>query len=478
MQQEGEHAAVIIGAGPAGLAAAYELAAHGRHPLVLEKADQVGGIARTEVYKGYRFDIGGHRFHTRNEEVRGLWHEMLGDDLLKVRRASRIYHQGRFFAYPLELLDILRNVGPLEGSLMLLSYLRAKLPPRRRDDSFEDWVVNRFGARLYRTFFQTYTEKVWGIPCSAIQAEWAQQRIGSLSLATAARSALFGGAGERTLISEFEYPRHGSGMMWQRYAEAMEVLGGRLMLGSEVTRLDLSGGRVVSVVVRQKTGPVDIRAESVISSMSLPHLVRGLTPAPPESVLRAAAGLTHRGLVVVALIVDRADLCPDQWIYVHEPSLRVGRIQNFNNWSAALAPDPRTTCIAMEYFCTEGDDFWTMPDERIIELAAAELARLGLAERSEVADGAVVRQSAAYPVYDRAYAGNLRTMRDFLATIPNLQTIGRNGMHRYNNMDHSMICGILAARKLLGQQADPWSADAEASYQEGRLAEPPARSRR
>jgi protoporphyrinogen oxidase len=465
VHSKGGHDAIVIGAGPAGLAAAHELACRGLRPLVVEKAERVGGIARTEVYKGYRFDIGGHRFFTGNREARDLWRRMLGPDLLTVRRASRIYHRGSFLAYPLELGDVLRNAGPGEGALMLLSYLRARLGPSRPDSSFEDWVVGRFGRRLYRTFFQAYTEKVWGIPCSAIQAEWARQRIGGLSLSGALRAALFGGKGPKILIGEFGYPRLGSGMMWERFAEAVGASGGSLRLGCEAVGLRLEDGRVAGVQVRTEGNTTELAADAVISSMSLPQLVRCIEPAAPPNAVQAAAGLRHRSMVLVALIIGRAAVCPDQWIYVQDPALRVGRVQNFANWSAAMSPDPSTTCLLAECFCTEGDELWRTADERLFEMAAGDLATLGLVRQGEVTGWRVVREPAAYPVYDSSYAANVRTIRDYLAAIPNLQTIGRNGMHRYDNMDDAMLTGMRAARKLVGEDADPWASDASIAEQ-------------
>jgi len=450
---------IVIGAGPAGLAAAYELAKRDVRPLVLEKADKVGGISRTEIYKGYRFDIGGHRFHTRSEEVRRLWQEMLGEKLLRVSRLSRILYQGQFFRYPLNLLDTLGKLGAVETSLILLSYLRAKLRRSHEEETFEQWVTNRFGARLYRTFFQPYTEKVWGMPGHAIQADWAAQRIGGLSMTTALRSALSGAKSAKTLIHEFRYPVFGPGMMWQRFEEEVTARGGAVHLNSNVNQLSHEHGRLRSVIVGEGPKAVEICADHFISTMPVTDLIARLSPPAPNDVAHAAAGLRHRAFILVGLIVDRADVFPDNWVYIHTPTVRVGRIQNFKNWSTAMVPDLRRTSLGMEYFCTEGDDLWRMPDDELLELAARELVALGLAETDEAVDGLVVRQPTAYPVYDCRYRANLRIIKHFLATFRNLQSVGRNGMHRYNNQDHSMLTGMLAGRNFLGEEHDVWSVD-------------------
>jgi protoporphyrinogen oxidase len=457
---------VVIGAGPAGLTAAYEAARHGIQPTVLEKSDRVGGIARTEIYNGYRFDIGGHRFYTRVPEAQAIWQEVLGEDFASVPRLSRIYYRGRFFSYPLDLRNTLSNLGLSESFLILLSYLHAQLRPHAEEETFEQWVTHRFGRRLFETFFQTYTEKVWGVPCSQIQAEWAAQRIKGLSLTAAVRNALLGENHAKSLIKEFHYPILGPGMMWQELGARIERGAGYLHLNTEVIRLEREGRHIKGVVAQENGNETGMPGENFISSMPLSELIARLDPSPPAGVQQAARQLNYRSFVIVGLVVDRADLFPDQWIYIHGPEVRVGRIQNFKNWSAAMVPDPRQTSLGMEYFCSEGDDIWTMPDADLIQLATCELSSLGLADPDDVVDGVVFRQPKAYPVYDRAYRGHVEVIQRFLATIENLQTIGRNGMHRYNNMDHSMLTGVLAARNLLGGNHDLWQVNTESSYQE------------
>lgn len=445
---------VIIGAGPAGLSAAYELSRQGVQPLVLEQADKVGGIARTEVYKGYRFDIGGHRFFSRDKGVQNLWQQMLGSDFLTVPRLSRISFDGRLLHYPLEFSNALSNLGIVEGTRIVLSYLKARFWPHREERTFEQWVTNRLGRRLYESFFRPYTEKVWGIPCSEIAADWAAQRISGLSLRTALANALFGTGAADTLISEFRYPVLGPGMMWQRFREVAESQGAEVQLGTRVLRIEIEGNRVRNVVALRDQETVQIDGENYVSSMPLNELLAAISPPPPEDVLEAARRLRYRAFLLVGLIIDRAELFPDHWIYVHNPDVKVGRLQNFKNWSAAMVPDQGKTSLGLEYFCDEGDEIWAMPDQRLIDLAAVELARLGLADSGQVVGGVVFRQPKAYPVYDRGYRERLEVIQRFLETLDNFQTIGRSGTHRYNNMDHSMLTGIAAARRLLRQADD------------------------
>ncbi|MBD2326917.1 FAD-dependent oxidoreductase [Alkalinema sp. FACHB-956] len=461
-----QHPVVVIGAGPAGLTAAYELVKNGVKPLVLERSDQVGGIARTEVYKGYRFDIGGHRFFTKVDVVNQLWQEVMGDEFIKVPRLSRIYYNGDFFNYPLELLDTLGNLGIRESAKILLSYLKVKARPIKAEATLEDWVTNRFGRRLFRTFFKTYTEKVWGIECDKIEADWAAQRIKGLSLRTAVMNAIFKVNNTKTLIKEFDYPRLGPGQMWERFQQAIEARGGQVAMNTGVVQINRKGNRICSITTRQAGETLEIPAEQFISSMPVTALVQRLNPPAPPEVLEAARSLNYRAFIIVPIVIDRADLFPDNWIYIHSPQVKVGRIQNFKNWSPAMVPDPSKTCLGMEYFCSEGDALWEMSDTELLDLATREVAALGLAPVEAVEDGTVIRQPKAYPVYDRDYRQHLQVIQNFLGTIENLQTIGRNGMHRYNNQDHSMLTAVLAARNLFGESHDLWEVNTERSYHE------------
>jgi protoporphyrinogen oxidase len=463
---------IVIGAGPAGLAAAHELSILGRAVTVLEKDDQVGGIARTVVYRGYRFDIGGHRFFTRAPSIQRLWEEVMGDDFLVRPRLSRIHYNDRFFHYPLKPVEALLGLGPLESLRILLSYMRARTFPIEDERSFEDWVVNRFGRRLFEIFFQTYTEKVWGRPCSEIGAEWAAQRIKNLDLVAAIRNALLGGRGDgelvTTLIDRFHYPRLGPGMMWERWTERLAGNGIEVRLGADVTRLQHDGRRVVAVETRNAHGETgQVEGGHFISTMPIRELVHAMDPPPPAAVVAAADRLKYRDFLTVVLIVDVEKLFPDNWIYIHSPDVRVGRIQNFKNWSPDMVPDAATTSLGLEYFVHEGDDLWSMPDDDLIALGARETARLGLVEEARVRDGAVVRVRKAYPVYDGDYREALATIRDWISTLDNLQLAGRNGQHRYNNQDHSMLTGILAARNVAGARHDIWSVNVEEEYHEG-----------
>ncbi|MEG4802108.1 NAD(P)/FAD-dependent oxidoreductase [Microcoleus sp. ARI1-B5] len=456
----------IVGAGPAGLTAAYELVKQGIIPVVLEKGDKVGGLARTESYKGYRFDIGGHRFYTKVEAVQQLWQEVLGNEFIKVPRLSRIFYRGRFFNYPISAFNTLFNLGLIESALIILSYLKVRIWPLREEATFEQWVINRFGERLYKTFFKTYTEKVWGIPCSEIQADWAAQRIKGLSLTTAIINALFGSNDTKTLIKEFDYPALGPGMMWEKFAEAVESKDGKVYLDTKVISFEREGNKIKTITAEHNGELVQYSADNFITSMPISALVARMKPQPPEEVLHAARSLKYRDFLIVSLIVDRPNLFPDNWIYIHSPEVQVGRIQNFKNWSAALVPDASKTCLGMEYFCNEGGEIWKMSDDELVELATRELVELGLATSADVEDGVVLRQPKAYPVYDAEYRGHLRVLEGFLTGIDNLQTIGRNGMHRYNNQDHSMLTGMLAVRNLLGEKHDLWDVNTERSYYE------------
>lgn len=457
---------IITGAGPAGLTAAYELVNRGIVPLVLEKGDKVGGIARTEIYKGYRFDIGGHRFYTKVEVVQQLWLDVLGKDFIKVPRLSRIYYRGRFYNYPLSAFNTLSNLGIVESSLILLSYFKIRVRPLAEEETFEQWVTNRFGERLYKTFFKTYTEKVWGISCDKIQADWAAQRIKGLSLSTAIINALFGSNDTKTLIKEFDYPRLGPGMMWERFTEVVEEKGGKVELNTGVIRIERDGYRIKSIVAEKNGEIVQFSGDNFISSMPVSALLNRMEPQPPAEVLHAARSLNYRAFMIVSLIVNSKDLFPDNWIYIHSPEVKVGRIQNFKNWSPEMVPDLNKTCLGMEYFCNEGDELWNMADAELLDLAARELERLNLAASSDVEDGVVIRQPKAYPVYDSEYRQHLEVIQGFLTQFENLQTIGRNGMHRYNNQDHSMLTGILAVRNICGENHDLWDVNTERSYYE------------
>jgi protoporphyrinogen oxidase len=462
---------VVIGAGPAGLAAAHELSTMGRDVTVLEQDDQVGGIARTVVYRGYRFDIGGHRFFTKADSIQHLWEEVMGDDFLVRPRLSRIHYRDHFFHYPLKPVEALIGLGPWEALRIFVSYVRARTFPIEDERTFEEWVVNRFGRRLFEIFFETYTEKVWGRPCSEIGADWAAQRIKNLDLVAAVRNALLGSRSDgqvvTTLIDRFHYPRLGPGMLWERWTERLVERGVEVRMETEVTRLVHRDGRVVAVEARRPDGTIDqVEGDHFISTMPVREVVRALSPAPPAVVLEAAERLQYRDFLTVVLIVEGAELFPDNWIYIHSPDVRVGRVQNFKNWSPDMVPDPSMTSLGLEYFVHEGDDLWALPDPELIELGTRETVRLGIVAEGSVRDGTVVRVRKAYPVYDGGYSEALATIRGWLSGLGNLQLVGRNGQHRYNNQDHSMLTGMLAARNVAGEDHDVWAVNVDEEYHE------------
>ncbi len=471
--------AIIIGAGPAGLTAGYVLSKASERVVVLESDPRyVGGLSRTAEHHGYRFDIGGHRFFSKSAEIEALWSELLGDELLERPRLSRIYYNHKFLAYPIRAGEVLEKLGPVEATLAVLSYLKARMFPVPDPKSFEDWVTNQFGSRLYRAFFKTYTEKVWGMSCRDISADWAAQRISGLSLASAVKQALMpakqkSGASEtiKTLVTSFRYPRLGPGQMWDRCRDRIVEMGGAVLLGYRVVGCRYLGADEGWEVTAQTAGGEErtFTAPHVISSAPLRELARVIEPALPARVTAATDALKYRDFITIALIMrDRLGL-GDNWIYVHDPSVRVGRIQNFKSWSPDLVPDRSMCCYGLEYFCFEGDGLWASSDQDLVALAARELAQLGLARVSDVRDACVVRQPKAYPVYDADYTTHVATLRTELAeNYPGLHLVGRNGMHKYNNQDHAMMTAILTARNIIAGEPryDPWRVNQDAEYHE------------
>jgi protoporphyrinogen oxidase len=472
---------LVIGAGPAGLTAAYCLTKETPSVLVIEKdPTYVGGISRTVRHKDFLFDIGGHRFFSKSKEVVDLWREILPDDFIARPRLSRIYYGGKYYSYPLSAFEALGNLGLVTSAACMLSYAYAKATPIAAPKSFHDWVRNQFGERLFQIFFKTYTEKVWGMSCDEISADWAAQRIKGLDLRVAVTHALKRSLGlgqkrtapgedvVKTLIETFQYPRRGPGMMWEAAAAKIKARGGRIMMGRELTRLSYDADRRVwTIDVSTAEGASETyTARHVVSSAPVRELVATISPAP-ISLLHARA-LRYRDFLTVALMVDKPDLFPDNWIYIHDPSVKVGRVQNFRSWSPEMVPDGMT-CLGLEYFCFEGDGLWNAPDEDLVALAKREIAQIGLIKATDVVDGCVVRQPKAYPVYDEDYRDHVATIRrDLEGSYPSLHLVGRNGMHKYNNQDHAMMTAMLTARNILAGERiyDTWQVNEDAEYHE------------
>jgi protoporphyrinogen oxidase len=463
----------VIGAGPAGLTAAYRLAQAGCPVEVYEADTVVGGISRTVERDGWRFDIGGHRFFTKVRVVEELWDEILpGDDFMLRPRLSRIQYRGRLFDYPLRAMNALRGLGALEACRCVGSYAWARMRPPKDQSTFEGWTTARFGRRLYSIFFKTYTEKVWGVPAASIQADWAAQRIKNLSLSKAILSALRPGRNQKavtSLIEEFRYPKYGPGMMWERTAELVEKAGGTVRLDTRVVAVHRDAAGATGLTIDD--GDLSrVDAKHIISSMPLSELVAAMDPPAPPEVRAAARGLRYRDFLTVALVVPQEYGFPDNWIYIHTPGVHVGRIQNFGAWSPFLVKDGRT-CLGLEYFVTEGDALWSRRDEDLVALATDELRRVGLIDDPSVVQaGYAVRIPKAYPTYDGTYKDNVDVIRAWLdREVPNVYPVGRNGMHRYNNQDHSMLTAMLSVENILaGAGHDVWSVNVEEDYHEQR----------
>jgi protoporphyrinogen oxidase len=476
-----EHVDVfVIGAGPAGLTTAYCLTKETPSVLVIEKdPTYVGGISRTVRYKDFLFDIGGHRFFSKAKEVVDLWHEILPDDFIARPRLSRIFYGGKYYSYPLSAFEALRNLGIVTSTACMLSYALAKARPIAEPKSFHDWVRNQFGERLFQIFFKTYTEKVWGMSCDEISADWAAQRIKGLDLRVAVMNALkrslgrkpkpaAGGEVVKTLIETFQYPRRGPGMMWEAAAAKVKERGGRVLMGRELAALSYDDKKKLwDIAVATADGAAEhYTARHVVSSAPVRELVGKIAPRP-ISLLHARA-LRYRDFLTVALMVDKPDLFPDNWIYIHDPSVKVGRVQNFRSWSPEMVPSGMT-CLGLEYFCFEGDGLWSAPDAELIALAKREIAKIGLVGEADVVDGCVVRQQKAYPVYDEEYREHVATIRlDLEGSYPSLHLVGRNGMHKYNNQDHAMMTAMLTARNILAGERiyDTWQVNEDAEYHE------------
>jgi len=464
---------VIIGGGPAGISAATTLADRKMPCLLLGKDKQMGGLCKTVEYKGFRCDIGGHRFFTKNREIQALWEKTLGDEFLVRPRLSRIYYRGKFFYYPLTVGNALSGLGPTESLKIVTSYLKSQIFPTKPEVSFDDWVSNRFGRVLFNIFFKTYTEKVWGIPCTVLSADWAAQRIRNLSLGRALIDALGlkSGAKVASLIDNFQYPRLGPGQMYETMAKRLHGNGGEVRRGLEVIELRHNHQRLTGLLTRNGNGGQLLDCSHCFSSMPITDLVQRMSPQAPDQVITAARALRYRSIITVNLLFQTGTNLPDNWIYLHSPEVTAGRLQLYKNWSPSMVPAGHHNSIGFEYFCFEGDALWSLPDSDLIEKARQDLSHLGFYHPEDFLDGFVVRYAKAYPMYEDGYEKHLGIIKGWLAQFPNLYCIGRYGQFRYNNMDHSMMTGILAARRLLGENADPWSVNAEGEYLEAKAEE-------
>lgn len=462
---------IIMGAGPAGLSAGYQLSKNFFDVEIYESDNQVGGISKTIQYKGYYFDLGGHRFFTKMNDVNNLWNEILGQEFRKTPRLSRIYYKNNYFNYPVTPANALLGLGILETILIISSYVWIKIFPYKCEDTFEQWVSNRFGKKLYTIFFKTYTEKVWGIPCSTILSEWSAQRIKGLSLVSTIKNAFFkkNRSKIKTLIDQFDYPTYGPGMMYSTMKDKIEEQGNKVHVNSRVTSVNVEGDIVKSIEISNPNdGKTLVHGDNFISSIPLTELVKIISPQPDKEVLDAAKQLSYRSIITVDIIVKQKQLFPDNWIYIHSPEVKLGRIQNFKNWSNYMVPDPEKTSLGLEYFCTENDELWNMSDQELFHLASSEVEKIKICKSDDIIDYCIVKVPKAYPVYDLNYKQYISVIEKFIKEFKNLQLVGRYGLFKYNNMDHSISTGLYAANNIEAGAYlyDTWSVNTDEEYHE------------
>lgn len=463
----------IIGAGPAGMGVAHELVKYGiTNILIIDKNKRVGGLARTDVLDGVRFDIGPHRFFTKNKEVDKIWHDTLGGNFQPVSRLTRIYYKNKYFNYPIRPADVLIKLGPIDSLITILSFLSSQLIKKNELITFEDWIVQKFGRKLYETFFKTYTEKVWGIPCNQIGAEWAAQRIKGLDVIELFKNALFRGKKEKinTLVEEFDFPLFGAGQMYETMCDKVVSQGVELMLESNVIRFKRQDNAIKSIDVLKSDGKeININAKQFFSSVPLAHYFRMLSPADSHQILNSAEMLRYRDHITVDLLIGRKNIFSDQWIYIHSPDVQIARIANYKNFSKAMVKDENTTALSVEYFVFMSDNLWNSTDEFLIDMAVNELEKMRLIKRCEVEKAWVVRETEAYPIYYLGYQDHYNLLKSRIDQFVNFYSIGRAGMHKYNNQDHSLLSGLLAARnylKLPGSPFKMWDINVDTEYQE------------
>jgi len=462
---------VIIGAGPSGLAAAYELTKNNVPVIIIERLSQIGGLSRTLRRDGAHYDIGPHRFFTKNSEVHQLWVDMMQEDLLTVERLTRIFYKNKFFYYPLQPMNALFGIGAVDTIKILSSYLttriQQKLSPSEAK-TFEDWVVAQFGRRLFEIFFKTYTEKVWGIPCTTIGAEWAGQRIKGLSLWTAVMNAVFKPKSKKikTLVDEFVFPRGGAGILYEMIGEKVVENGGKIITDSHAIGFRHEGNRIKAVRVENSLEQQEeIEGDAFLVSSPLSDGILGFDPMPPRNVVEAAEALRYRAHVGVDLEAA-GNPFPDNWIYVHSTDVFLARVANYRNFSKEMARTEDTSPLTVEYFCFRGDHIWNRSDEQLIDLATDEVKRMGILKPDKISNAFVVRNEKAYPVLEIGYEKHMDLLKEYTSSFENFQPIGRCGMFRYNNMDHAIVTGLLAARNYMGKDYDVWSVNIDADYHE------------
>jgi protoporphyrinogen oxidase len=462
----------ILGAGPAGLAAALELTRNGIKDIILvDRNPIVGGLSRTEEREGYRYDVGPHRFFTNNKEINSLWKDTLGNDFRPVNRLTRIYYNNRYFNYPIKAGDVITKLGVIELGHAMLSYAHSKFRIHPKEETFEDWISNKFGRKLFNTFFKTYTEKVWGIPCNQIGAEWAAQRIKGLDIIQVIKNSFnLGGKGKiKTLVDQFDYPVMGAGQMYEAWADEIVKAGGKIILNATVKKINISDHHISSVIYSTDAGNYEITANQYLSSIPLTHFFYLQEPAVNSDLKKAVDALYYREHITVDLLIDSEEVFPDQWIYIHSPEVKMARIANYNNFSTAMVKNEKKTALSVEYFVFQHEELWKMSDRDLIELAVDELSHAHLVTKEKVLKGWVVRETESYPTYYLGFKHHYEILQNEIDKYTNLYPVGRGGMYKYNNQDHSIMSGLLAARNYVSKERkyNLWEINVDAEYHEG-----------